>query len=159
MGVLCDVYIADRKRALKYSFRSKCDCTNWQRCKCWAEYAPKTYDCIESHRLYDHDFAQLLSVLRGKTYRLSLDEEFNLIKEFSKNGPWIQKVPIDLPKLLAAEPIKELEPITEAWVELMDGNAPQPIDETMILDYLKLLHKLCKKSVKKKQSMYLWTCL
>jgi hypothetical protein len=75
MGVLCEVYIADRKRAPKYSFRDQCSCKNWQSCKCLSEHASKTYEHIESHGIYAHNFAQLLSILRGNKYA----EESNFV--------------------------------------------------------------------------------
>jgi hypothetical protein len=159
MGVLCDVYIADRNRFLKYNFRGDCDCVNWQSCRCWDEYSPATYNCILSRRVYVHDLAQLLSVLRGKKHRDCVVAEFKMIKEFSQDGPWIYKVPIALPRLLAAASTKQLLFINEAWAELANQTyRHKPVDDKLILDYLKLLRKLCKKSVDKKQSMYLWTC-
>jgi hypothetical protein len=158
MGVLCDVYIADPERAPKYDFRGKCKCKDLQSCKCWDQFAFETYDRVDSHRIYDRDFAKLLSVLRGKRHRDSVIKEFEMIKE-SDGGPWIQKVPNDLPKLLAEATIKELGTINESWVELMNDGQPFPIEDNLALDYLKLLQKLCKKSVIKEQSMYLWTSL
>ena len=156
---MCDVYIADQDGALKYDFRGECKCKNWQSCKCWDEFAFETYDRVGSHRIYDRDFAKLLSVLRGKRHRDSLIKEFKLINESSNTGPWIQKVPNDLPQLLAEATIKELKSISESWVELMNDEQPFPIENSLALDYLKLLQKLSKKSVKKKQPMYLWTSL
>lgn len=161
MGVLCDIYIADRERAKKYSFRGECacECKSRRVCKCWDEFAPETYDCIESHRIYAHNFAQLLSVLRGKRYRDEMNSEFKMIKQFSDEGPWIQKVPDDLPKLLATKTTAELKSINKAWIELMSEMWPIPTKNQVILDYLKLLQNLCKLSLEKKKSMYLWTCL
>jgi len=157
MGVLCDVYIADRKRAPKYNFSGKCNCKNWQSCKCWDEYKPETYEYIDSHRIYAHDFAQLLSILRGKKYKAEANEEFKIINQVSDEGPWIQKVPADLPKLLAALTKEELKPVAKLWgAQISPG---EPVPTKVILDYLKLLRKLCQKSIELKQNMYLWTCL
>src|ERR1017187_5929191 len=108
MGVLCEVFIADRDRALKYGFRDECECENWQSCRCWDELASETYDHVESHRVYDKDFA-LLSILRGKKHKDSVSKEFKMIKQYSDEGPWIQKVPADLPKLLANLTKEELK--------------------------------------------------
>lgn len=160
MGVQCEVYIANRDRAKKYCVRGECECKSRRICKCWDEYASETYDYIENHRIYTSDFAQLLSVLRGKKYREEVYKEFKMIRQFSDEGPWIEKVPEDLPKLLAATTTKELKSVNKAWVELMSVRCRIPVkDRVIFLDYLKLLQDLCKKSVEKRQSMYLWTCL
>src|ERR1700733_1461177 len=135
MGVLCDIYIADRERAMKYNFRGECKCKSRQSCKCWDEYALVTYDRVESHRIYDYNFAQLLSILRGKRHRDSVTKEFKMIKPFSDEGPWIQKVPDDLPKLLAAATTEELKSITETWVELINDMWPASINNKLALDY------------------------
>lgn len=159
MGVLCEVFISDAKRAKKYCFRGECQCVDWQSCNCWDEYDSKTYDYIENHRIYEHNFAQLLSVLRGKKYLAEMKKEFKKIKQYSDEGPWIQKVPDDLPRLLVDSTTEELKVVTKAWVGLMSEMYPLPVKDKVFLDYLKLLQKLSKKSVEKKQSMYLWTCL
>ena len=160
MGVLCDVYIADQERAMKYSFRGKCKCKSWKTCKCWDEYDPKTYDCIESRRIYTDDFAQLLSILRGKMHNQSAVKEFEMVEQFSDMGPWIQKVPDDLARLLAAATSEELRSITEKWIKTMKMLGPKRSENiSLILDYLKLLQDLSEKSIKKEQKMYLWTCL
>jgi len=165
MGVLCEVFIADRYRALKYNFEGECKCKSGRSCKCWDKYASETYDRVESHRVYDHDFAQLLSILRGKKHKDSVIKEFKMIKQFSEEGPWIQKVPADLPTLLVELPKEELKSIAKTWSELKNEASPIPTETTnikpnkLIRDYLKLLRKLCKKSVETELSMYLWTCL
>lgn len=163
MGVLCEVYIADRKRALTYSFRGECKCIFWYECKCWNEFASETYDHIDNHRIYTQDFAQLLSILRGKKQHPdAVCDEFKMLKEFSDDGSpyaWIQKVPPDLPKLLAVLTTEELKPTSKKWAELLSENYREPVDKKLILDYLKLLHTLSQKSLKKRQSMYLWTGL
>lgn len=158
MGVLCDVYIADKKRAKKYSFRGDCDCSNSNDCTCWDEFSFETYDHIDSHRIYTHDFALLLSVLRGKKYRESVEKEFKFLVE-SENGPWIQKVPDDLPKLLAPATATELKSIADAWCHSLSDDGQFPVEKKLFLNYLKLFQKLCKKSIAKEQNMYLWTCL
>jgi hypothetical protein len=164
MGVMCEVFIANRERALKYSFCGECKCESWRSCKCWDEYAAETYDHVASHRVYDYDFAQLLSVLRGKKHKDAVVKEFKVIKKFSEEGPWIQKVPMDLPELLASLTSDELKAVAKKWAELKVLSLAFPIPKDkkfnkLILDYLKLLHKLSKKSVKLEQPMYLWTCL
>lgn len=158
MGVLCEVYIADRKRFKQYSFRDECDCKSWKSCKCWDEFAAETYDHIDNHRVYDYNFAQLLSILRGKKHRDSVLKEFRLL-EVSEAGPWIQKVPADLPKLLAQAKAEDLKSIADAWCTLMNDVGMGRVENKLILDYLKKLQKLCKKAVTKEQNMYLWTCL
>jgi hypothetical protein len=87
-----------------------------------------------------------------------------VIKKFSEEGPWIQKVPMDLPELLASLTSDELKAVAKKWAELKVLSLAFPIPKDkkfnkLILDYLKLLHKLSKKSVKLEQPMYLWTCL
>lgn len=151
MGVQCEVYIADRNRAMKYNCPGECKCKDWRRCKCW--------DFIPSWRIYDSDFAELLFILRGKGDRDSVIEEFKMVKKFSDEGPWIRKIPDDFPKLLAVATTKDLKTIAKAWVGLMNEVNPVPERKETIPDYLALLQPLCKKSVEKKQSMYLWTCL
>ncbi len=158
MGVLCDVFIADEERALKYCFRGKCKCKNWVSCKCWDEYESTTYHHIDSHGVYDRDFAHLLSILRGKKRGISLMKEFKMIKQFSKQGPWIQTVPEDLPNLLAEQGKDELKCIAKEWSDRYTEVSAHP-DEKSILSYLKLLQKLCKKSIRLNQKMYLWTSL
>src|SRR5689334_7951933 len=100
MGVQCEVYIADRNRAMKYNVPGECKCKDWRRCKCW--------DFIPSWRIYDNDFAELLFILRGEGDRDSVIEEFKMIKQFSDQGPWIRKVPDDLPKLLSVATAKDM---------------------------------------------------
>lgn len=160
--MLCDVFIADRERALNYRFRGECKCKSWRRCKCWDAYGKDTYDHVNSHRVYDNDFAQLLSILRGKEHRDSVIKEFKMLKEFSEEGPWIQKVPKDLPILLAKVTNAQLKTIAKEWSEIFLETypiAPRANYDKVILEYLKLLQKLCKKAVKEEQGMYLWTCL
>ncbi|HEY9789377.1 MAG TPA: hypothetical protein V6D22_03190 [Candidatus Obscuribacterales bacterium] len=167
MGAFCEVYIADRKRALQYNFVGECKCKSRRDCECWDEYDSQTYDHLQSQRVYDTNLAQLLSVLRGKKHSESVVKEFKLLKQSSENGPWIQKVPNDLPKLLAATPADELKAISKAWAALFQEGyaAYYPIKKLTtsntapFLRYLKSLQKLCKKSIKNKQGMYLWTCL
>ncbi|HEY9731187.1 MAG TPA: hypothetical protein V6C89_04710 [Drouetiella sp.] len=158
MGVLCEVYIADRKRFKQYNFRDECNCKNLYRCKCWDEFAAETYDHIDNHRVYDRNFAQLLSVLRGKKHRDSVLKEFKLL-ENSEEGPWIQKVPADLPKLLAQATVEDLKTIADAWCKLIDDVGEGPVEKKLFLDYLRKFQKLCKKAITKKQDMYLWTSL
>lgn len=160
MGVQCEVFIASRDRAKKYSFRGECECKSVRTCECWEEFASETYDYIENHRIYTDDFAQLLSVLRGKKNSKVMREEFKAVKKFSEEGPWIEKVPDDLPKLLSTKTKKELTSINKTWVELMSKRYPIPTkDRVIFFDYLILLQSLCQKSIEKKQGMYLWTCL
>lgn len=54
----------------------------------------------------------------------------------SEEGPWIQKVPDALPKLIAPASAAELKSIASEWAQFIYGSDENEDDNKLILDYL-----------------------
>lgn len=138
MGVLCEVFLAESdKQALTYDY---------------------DLEHLESHRIYDYDFACLLSVLREKKHTDKVLKQFKVLGTPDNNGPWIQRVPADLPELLAPVTAADLKNVCKDWHNLMSyEHDVGPL--TPVRSYLTKFQKMCKSALKTKRKVYLWTSL
>jgi hypothetical protein len=101
--------------------------------------------------------AQILAVLRGTPYHVSLIGEFPLVDEKTEDGPWTVKVPDDMVTRLAELQDVEVQTQSVAWaVETKEELAWTPVEfEPIVRD----LVRLARAARADGKSMYLWNCL
>ena len=114
-------------------------------------------DCCQYKHLSPLQAAQILAVLRGTEYDLSLLDEFPLAYEASEDGPWTVQLPDDMVSRLAELNDSDVAPQALAWAreteeELGWGAAEF---ESIVRDLIRLA-RAARASGK---SMYLWNCL
>jgi hypothetical protein len=141
MGLLSDFFIAEPVDATTYG----------------GEDPYPAADCCQYKDLSPLQAAQILAVLRGVPYDVSLLNEFPLVHEETDEGPWTVKIPDDMVAALAQLKESDLGAQSLAWSEATkeelnwDAAEFEPIVRDLI--------RLARAARGSGKSLFLWNCL
>jgi hypothetical protein len=141
MGLLSDFFIARPDTAKSYGGDDPFPAT----------------DCCQYKDLSPLQAAQILAVLRGVPYDVSLLGEFPLVHQVSQDGPWTAKMPDDMVARLAQLRDNEIGPQSLAWAQATQEELAW--DASDFEPIVRDLARLAQAAQTSGKSVYLWNCL
>src|SRR4051794_35150119 len=93
-------------------------------------YAPDPAPDSDRIATYEHvSLAQLWGLLTGKGYHGSMIDAFERIYDPGEDGPWVERLPLDLVDRLGALKPEQLRPLAEAWAKTQEMQSFNPVME------------------------------
>lgn len=143
MGVLTDFVVADDSDAQRLGDERD------------------AFDGIDAKGLGQVEMGTLYAILSDTEYDESfLVDDSSFAYTASDDGPWVQRVPGDMVRRLAAMADEDLPRIAEAWSQTEEfdpkyfGWKREDIDT-----FLPEIRRLAQQAIQEKKTLFMWTCL